>query len=426
MTATVILMLTLFFAMLVLGVPLAFAMGLAAIVAVLTQTNLPGVLLPQLFFNSLDHFALLAVPLFVLSGELMGKSGITERLVGVSRALMGHLRGGIAQANVLTNMFMAAISGSAIADLSAIGSMMIPAMRQEGYRPQVAVAVTACAAMMAPIIPPSIIAVIYGSITGTSIGALFLGGVVPGVLAGISMLVLTWYLAYRTGAPKRPRAPAAQIVRTAVSAGPAMLMPLIIIGGIVSGVFTPSEAGAIAVAYGLLYGMVNRRHSLASLYANLSAATQTTASALINLGGAALFAWVLARTGTPDAVLEALLSVTENPTAILFIIVAFLLVLGMFLEVVPALILTIAVLQPISEKMGYDPVHFGIVVLMTLTTGAVTPPVGILAMVAARIGGISYTSTFPFLFPYVLLWIAVIIVLILLPPLVTWLPAIAL
>ncbi len=179
------LMLVLFFVFMVLGMPIAYCMGLAAIVTVLADGQLPVLLLAQQFYDSLDNFSLLAVPLFILAGELMSVAGITERLVNMSRALIGHLRGGLAQANILTNMFMGAISGSALADLAAIGSMMIPAMKREGYKPAFAVAVTACAAMMAPIIPPSIIAVIYGSVTGVSIGALFLGGVIPGVLAGI-------------------------------------------------------------------------------------------------------------------------------------------------------------------------------------------------------------------------------------------------
>lgn len=423
---TVPVMISIFLVLLVAGVPLAFAMGLAAIVAVLTQTTVPGLLLPQLFFNSLDHFALLAVPLFVLAGEFMSRGGITERIVDLSRALMGHLRGGFAQANVLTNMFMAAISGSSLADLSAIGSMMIPAMKSEGYRPQFAVAVTACAAMMAPIIPPSIIAVIYGSITGVSIGGLFLGGAIPGVIAGLGMLTITWYQAVRQGMPKRPRASMAEVGGTALLAIPALIMPIIIIGGIISGAFTPTEAGAVAVIYGLGYGVLARRHGVRSLYRNLIAATETSAAALINLGGAALFSWVLARAGVADTVLAGLMSVTTDPIAVLFIIIGFLVLLGMFLEVVPALILTVPVLHPIGERMAYDPLHFGIIVLMTLTVGSVTPPVGILGMVAARIGGIAYSSIFRDLMPYVLLWIIVIVLIVFVPELVTWLPSVVL
>jgi tripartite ATP-independent transporter DctM subunit len=200
------LMLALFAVFMVLGMPIAYCMGLAAILVILIDGQLPVLLLAQQFYTALDNFSLLAVPLFILAGELMSVAGITERLVAFSRALIGHVRGGLAQANVLTNMFMAALSGSALADLAAIGSMMIPAMKKEGYKPEFAVAVTACSAMMAPIIPPSIIAVIYGSVTGVSIGALFLGGAIPGIIAGLAMMGITWFLAPRAGATKLARA----------------------------------------------------------------------------------------------------------------------------------------------------------------------------------------------------------------------------
>ena len=192
-------MLALFALFMCMGVPIAHAMGLAAALALLWEGQIPILQLSQSFYQSIDGFALLAVPLFILAGELMSVGGITERLVNMSRALIGHLRGGLAQANILTNMFMAAISGSALADLAAIGSMMIPAMKKEGYRADFCVAVTSCAAMMAPIIPPSVIAVIYGSVTGVSIGSLFLGGVIPGLLAGVSMFIITWFLAPQIG-----------------------------------------------------------------------------------------------------------------------------------------------------------------------------------------------------------------------------------
>src|SRR4051812_45115095 len=332
-------MLVLFSVFMVLGMPIAYCMGLAAILTVLADGQLPVLLLAQQFYDSLDNFSLLAVPLFILAGELMSVAGITERLVGLSRALIGHLRGGLAQANILTNMFMGAISGSALADLAAIGSMMIPAMKREGYKPAFAVAVTACAAMMAPIIPPSIIAVIYGSVTGVSIGALFLGGVIPGVLAGLTMMILTWFLAPRAGARPSPKAASgAEIVSATRLALPALIMPAIIIGGILSGAFTPTEAGAVAALYALLFGLFGRKHTLASLYQNFSAAAETTASALITLGGAALFSWVLSRAGAGQLALQLMLSITNNPQLAMLVLIAFFFLLGTFLEPVPALI----------------------------------------------------------------------------------------
>ena len=416
------LMLALFCVFMVLGMPIAYCMGLAAVLTILLGGELPVLILAQQFYDSLDNFSLLAVPLFVLAGELMSVAGITERLVNLSRALIGHFRGGLAQANILTNMFMGAISGSALADLTAIGSMMIPAMKREGYKPAFAVAVTACAAMMAPIIPPSVIAVIYGSVTGVSIGALFLGGVVPGVLAGLSMLFLAWLMAPRAGASPSPRAAWQERARASRLALPAILMPVIIIGGILSGAFTPTEAGAIAAFYALLFGLLGRKHSFASLYGNFAAAAAMTASALITLAGAALFSWVLSRAGIGQTTLQLMLSITEDPHLAMLVLILFFFLLGTFLEPVPALIIVVPIMEPMIAHLGYDPVHFGIVTIMLLVLGSVTPPVGVLAMVACKITGITYNQSLGMLFPFILAWLGVILLVAFVPELVLWLP----
>jgi len=419
---TVGLMLILFFVFMCLGMPIAYCMGFAAIIAILVDGQLPVLLLAQQFYDSLDNFALLAVPLFILAGELMSVAGITERLVGMSKALIGHLRGGLAQANILSNMCMASVSGSALADLAAIGSIMIPAMKKEGYKPAFAVAVTACAAMVAPIIPPSIVAVIYGSVTGVSIGALFLGGAVPGLIAGLAMMGITWFIAPYAGAKPLPRANGAEIVRATWTAIPALVMPAIIIGGILAGVFTPTEAGSVAALYALLYGLVARRHSAASLYRNFASAAEVTASALVTLGGAALFSWVLSRAGVGQAALELMLSITSDPKLAMAVLIVFFFLLGTFLEPVPALIIVVPIMGPMIKHLGYDPVHFGIVTIMLLVVGSVTPPVGVLAMVACRIAGISYSAALGMLLPYTLTWIAVVFLVAYVPELVLWLP----
>ncbi|MGE0801926.1 MAG: TRAP transporter large permease [Lautropia sp.] len=416
------LMLILFTVFMVIGMPIGYCMGLAAVLVILIDGQLPVLILAQQFYDSLDNFSLLAVPLFVLAGELMSVAGITERLVNMSRALIGHFRGGLAQANIATNMFMGAISGSALADLAAIGSMMIPAMKREGYNPGFAVAVTACAAMMAPIIPPSVIAVIYGSVTGVSIGALFLGGVLPGILAGLSMMALAWWLAPRAGARPSARVGWSERGRAARRAVPAIFMPVIIIGGILSGVFTPTEAGAIAAAYALLFGLVLRRHGWRSLYANFAGAAATTASALITLAGAALFSWVLSRAGVGQQALQLMLQITDHPSLAMLVLIVFFFLLGTFLEPVPALIIIVPIMQPMIAHLGYDPVHFGIVTIMLLVLGSVTPPVGVLAMVACRIAGITYNQSFAMLTPFVLAWLAVILLVAYVPGLVLWLP----
>jgi len=411
---------------LVLGVPLAFAMGLSAIVAIVADGSQSLLIVPQRMVASLDSFALLAVPLFILAGELMNSGGITERIVAFSRAAIGHLRGGLAQANILTNMFLAALSGSSLADLSAVGSMMIPAMTREGYKKSYSVAVTSCAALMAPIIPPSIIAVIYGSMTGISIGAMFLGGALPGIMAGIGIMVLARLLARRGGAGTHPRESWATLGRAGRSALPAIMVPVIIVGGILSGVFTPTEAGAVAVFYALIYGVVMRRHTPGGGYRLLLSAGVTTSSALITLAGASLFSYVLVASGFAQATLAAFTGLTENPQVALLLIFLLLVILGMFVETVSALILVVPILTPIVGFYGYDGVQFGVFTLMALVLGGLTPPVGILAMVACRIAGIEYTKTFGMLLPFITWWAVATLIVAYVPFLTGWLPSLVL
>jgi tripartite ATP-independent transporter DctM subunit len=405
------------------GVPLAFAMGLSAVVALVADGGTSLLIVPQRITASLDSFALLAVPLFILAGELMNSGGITERIVRFSRSAIGHFKGGLAQANILSNMFMAALSGSSLADLSAIGSMMIPAMTKQGYSKPYSVAITSCAALMAPIIPPSIIAVIYGSITGISIGSLFLAGAIPGIMAGIGIMVLARVMAERGGASTMPKESWGEFARVGGGALPAMAVPVIIVGGILSGIFTPTEAGAVAVAYALLFGLATRRHSTEGLYALLLNAGVTTASALITLAGASLFSYVLVSTGFAQSVLTALVSLTEEPKIAILLIFLLLLVLGMFVETVSALILVVPILIPVVGYYDYNGIQFGIFTLMSLVLGGLTPPVGILAMVACRIADVEYSKTFGMLTPFILWWATATLLVAYVPFLTTWLPS---
>ena len=276
--------------------------------------------------------------------------------------------------------------------------------------------------MMAPIIPPSVIAVIYGSVTGVSIGALFLGGVFPGILAGLSMMVLAWWMAPGAGAHPSPRVGWAARGRATRRAIPAIFMPVIIIGGILSGAFTPTEAGAIAALYALLFGLAGRKHSFSTLYANFASAASMTAAALVTLAGAGLFSWVMSRAGVGKVALQLMLSITSDPSLAMLVLILFFFLLGTFLEPVPALIIVVPIMGPLIQHLGYDPVHFGIVAIMLLVLGSVTPPVGVLAMVACKIAGISYNQSLRALFPFTLAWLAVILLVAFVPDLVLWLP----
>jgi len=420
----VILVLFVCFALfLTIGLPLAFSMGLSAIAAIALASGQTLLIVPQRITASLDSFALLAVPLFILAGELMNSGGITERIVRFSRSMMGHFKGGLAQANILSNMFMAALSGSSLADLSAIGSMMIPAMTREGYKKSYSVAITSCAALMAPIIPPSVIAVIYGSITGISIGALFLAGAIPGILAGIGIMILARVMATKGGATAMPREGWKMRAKASRDAAPAMAVPVIIVGGILSGIFTPTEAGAVAVAYALLYGIATRRHNAGGVYNLLLSAGVTTASALLTLAGASLFSYVLVSSGFAQATLDLLSAITDDPHLAMLLIFFVLVVLGMFVETVSALILVTPILMPMVAHYGFHDIQFGIFTLMSLVLGGLTPPVGILAMVACRIAGIEYGKTFGMLMPFILWWAVATLLVAYVPFLTLWLPS---
>jgi len=406
----------------VIGVPIAFGMALSGILAIWLGSDVSLVVLPQRVYSSLDSFQLLAVPLFVLAGELMNVGGITDRIVAFSKAAMGHIKGGLGQASVLANMFMSAISGSAVADLVAIGSVMLPAMEKEGYRKDYSVAVLSAASLMGPIIPPSIIAVIYGSLTGTSIGALLIAGVIPGVLAGLGMMGLTWYYADAGGAKRLPRATWAEFGRTALTAAPAFTVPAIIVGGIISGIFTPTEAGAVAAVFALLFGIFNGRIGGHKIYHMLLSSGLVTASALITLAGASVFTYVLVSGGFAEWALGALLSLTSDKHVAMAVILVGLFLLGLAIEPVPGLIMCIPVLMPTVRHFGFDEVQFGMVTMMMLIMGSLTPPVGVLAMVACRLAGIEYGRSLGMLTPFILWWAFVCVLVAYIPGLSLWLP----
>jgi C4-dicarboxylate transporter, DctM subunit len=412
-----------FVGFLVLGIPIAFAMGLSGVLALVVASDLSLVVVPQRMYSSLDSFSLLAVPLFVVAGELMSTGGITERIVHFSRVGVGHLKGGLAQANVVANMFMSALSGSAVADLVAVGSIMIPAMTKEGYRKDYSVAVTSCAALLGPIIPPSIVAVIYGSLTGTSIGALFVAGVIPGIVAGLGLMVLARLLAHRGGARALPRASWSEFGRSGVSAAPALMVPVIILGGILGGVFTPTEAGAVAALYALLYGIVRRRHSVKGTYALLLSASITTASALITLGGASIFSYVLISGGFAQATLDTLLSLTSERHMAMLLLMIGLFILGLAVEPIPALIMVVPVIIPAVQHYGINEIQFGMAAIMMLVLGSLTPPIGVLAMIACRMANLEYGKSLGMLTPFMLWWTFVTLLVAFIPELTLWLPS---
>lgn len=411
-----------FILLLALGVPIAFSMGLSAVLALLVDGSVPLLILPQRFFSSLDSFPLLAIPLFILAGNLMNVAGITEAIVGLARRLVGHLRGGLGQVNIATSLLFSGISGSATADIAAVGGMLMPAMEREGYKPEWSAVITASSAIIGPIIPPSILMVVYGAMTGLSIGDLFLAGIVPGLVIAACLMALVWVKADEIGAPRYERASMGEIGSSFVTAMPALVMPVLIVGGIQSGIFTPTEAGIVAVVYGLLYGVFTGKLGLRNTGRLLMDAAISSASILVILGGAALFSWLIAREGLPRQIAGFLFTLTENGYLVLLLVAIFLLVIGMFVETISALILVVPILTPIAATYGFDPIHFAIVTVVTVLLGALTPPVAILLLLACRIGNVSYAKTMRPLVPFFVVLLVGLTLIMYVPALTTTLP----
>ena len=415
-----------FFVLLLVNIPIAFALGIAAAVTLAFDDTLPLNSIVTRAFVGVDSFTLLAIPFFIIAGELMNACGITERIVNFSRTLVGHIRGGLAHVTIVSNMFFSGISGSATADASALGSMMIPAMKKNGFDADYAVAVNSSASAMGPIIPPSIMMVIYGSIANVSIAQLFLGGFVPGLMVALGLMVMAYLIARKRNYPAPPRSELPPIIPAFRDALWALAMPVIILGGIFSGVFTATEAGVVAVAYATLVGTFVYRILTFRLVGKLLVdAAVTTAAAMFLIAMATSFAWLLAWAGFGSSVLDVLGGISTNPTIAVLLILVFILILGLFIEGIPVLIIFTPVLLPVIQGLGVDPVYFGVILVMAVVIGSVTPPVGILTYICCAIAGITISQAFRGLLPFCAVLIAVLIAVAVFPGLVMTIPNLA-
>lgn len=408
---------------LIIGLPIAFGMGLASFIALMIGGKIPLNVVPQRIFVAIDSFSMMAIPLFILAGELMNGSGITARIVRFSSALVGHIRGGLAHVNILASMFFAGISGSAAADSASLGSMLIPAMVEDGYDADFAVAVTATSSTIGPIIPPSIMMIIYGSITGDSIGSLFLGGVVPGVMIGLSLMFVAYVIAVRRGYKAEKRVPLRGLFDAFLKSLVALIMPFIILGGILSGVFTATESGVIAVVYGIGAGLYLKELNGKKLVAIFINSGITSATTMFVLASAQILGWVLARERFPQLVVSGLVSLSESPMIIFLLILAFLFVLGFFMDGTAAMIILVPVFAPIIQRFGYHPTQFAVVVIMMLLVGAVTPPVGVLLFITCGIAKISIVTASRAVIPFVFAMLVVILLCAFIPQLVVYIPS---
>lgn len=412
-------------ALFAINTPVAFAIGAAALAAILYTGDLPLTVLPQRIFVGLDSFPLLAAPLFILAGEIMNAGAMSARLVSFATALLGHVRGSLAMVTVAASMFFAGVSGSATADTAAVGSILIPAMIRRGYSAGFATALQACAGCIGPIIPPSIVMVIYGWVAGVSVGDLFLGGVFPGVAVGLALMLASYLQARRGGAAYAGdmRPPVTEVVRRGVGALPALGMPVIILGGIMGGVFTATEAATVAVFYAFVVELVIYRDiPLRALPRVLVDSAVRSTVVMVVVAMAALLGWVVTYAGIPDRVGDFLIATSPNHLVLLLGLNVLFLVVGTFMEAYAAIILLVPILLPAVKQFGIDPVHFGVIVTVNLCIGMVTPPLGVTLFVSCSISGEPISRVLKPLAPLLAFMIAVLILITYVPATVLFLP----
>jgi tripartite ATP-independent transporter DctM subunit len=415
----------LFLGLMLIGIPIVFVLLLAPGISLFLdgKTALYAQLLSRLY-NGMFSFPLMAIPFFILAGELMNTGGITHRLVHFSHTLIGHVRGGLAQVNILSSILFAGLSGSAVADTSALGSILIPAMERDGYTRRFAAAVTASSSVIGPVIPPSIIMVVYAYIMGVSVGGLFAAGFVPGLMMGGGLMIVTSILARHRKFPRSAgRAGVAEVGSAFGSAFLPLLTPFIILGGIVSGVFTPTEAAAAAVAYALVLSMlITRTLPLQRIPDMLYRAGLASSSILLVIGAATVFGWVTSLSGAPTAISGMLTAISDNPLVVLFCVNILLFVVGMFFDAGPAILILGPLLGPTMGALGVEPLHFAIIMCVNLTVGLATPPMGLVLFVASTLTRLSILDIAKDMWPFLLVHVAVIFLITYFPVLTMTLP----
>jgi tripartite ATP-independent transporter DctM subunit len=408
-----------------IGVPIAVTLGLSTLIAVIWDGRFPAMLIPQKLFAGLDSFPLLAIPFFILAAEMMSGGRLTEVLLRFASACVGHIRGGLGHANILTMTFFSGISGSALADAAGPGSLITRMMRQTGYHPEYAAAMTAAAAIVGPIIPPSIIMVVYAlTDNSVSVAGLFLAGIVPGLMIAASLLIVNHIISvrrnYRAG-EERPSF--GEFLVIAWRAVPALLLPFIILGGIHSGAFTPTEASAVAVFYAWFAGrFVYRTLTLDKIPAILVRSAVMTAGVMLIISTSEAFAWALTVLQIPQAATEFIVGLDLSPLAFLLAVNVFLLLFGIFMEPLPGVMILVPILAPVAEAMGIDALQFAMIVILNLTLGMITPPVGGLLFVTSVVSKVPMNAMVRELWPLLAAEIVVLALLTLVPGFSTWLP----
>ena len=407
---------------LLLGVPLFVSIGLACF-AFVWMAEIPPGIVPQKIAQAANSFPLLAAPLFILMGNIMNSSGVTDRIFAFAKVCVGWLRGGLCHANILASVIFAGMSGSAVADAGGVGTLEIKAMKNEGYDPETAAAITAASATIGPIIPPSLPMVIYGVSADVSIGALFLAGVIPGLLMAGALMAMATQVARRRGLPRHPFPGFGDLWHAYRRAHWALMTPVILFGGMVGGIFTPTEAAGVATVYALILGLfVYRDFSLRELPELIVQTVATTGVVLALVMTAAGLAWCLSISRIPQIVGPMIVDLVGNPLVFLLAVNLLLLFVGCFMEALAAMLILIPILTPAAAEFGIDPVHFGLIFVLNLMIGTITPPVGVVLFVTSRIAGISFAAMSRAIVPWLMPLLGVLAAVTLWPPLATFLP----
>ena len=416
------LLLGIFVAGLAIGLPVAVTLGLSSM-AYLLFADIPLVVIPQKMYAGMDSFVLLCIPGFILAGNLMNSGGITERIIRFANALVGWMRGGLAQANIAASMLFGGISGTAVADVASVGGMMIPGMKKAGYPGDFSAAVTAASSTVGPMIPPSVPMIIVGSLSGLSVGKLFLAGAVPGLLMGFAMMVTTYVIAKKKSFPREAWQGLGELFSSFAGAIWAIAMTALIVGGLLIGITTPTETAVVACLYAALVGLfVYRELPVARIPKIIIDSAVSSAGILVLVGTANVFGWILVAERIPQMLADAVLSITDNKFLVILLINILLLFVGMFMETIAALIILFVPLQALAMAVGIDPIHFACFAVLNLMIGLTTPPVGVCLFVASNIARLPLSPVIRAITPYILTNLAVLLMVSYWAPLSTWLP----
>ncbi len=402
--------------------PIAFALGLSCLVYIVTE-GIPLIIIPMKMFSGIDVFVLLSIPGFILAGNLMNYGGLTTKIIDFCNHILGHIRGGLSLANIGASMLFAGISGTAVSDTASLGSVLIPAMKKEGYDSGFSCAVTAASSTVGPIIPPSVPMIIAATLSGLSVGKLFLAGAVPGFLLGAGLMVVAYFISVKRNYPKHPKSSLRQIGDSFINTFWALLMTFIILFGIIGGIFTPTEASIIAVVYAFIIGRyVYKKLSFKRVQVIVLDSMKTSASLMILVGFANLFGWILITERMPQYISGQILDFSSNKYMVLLLINLLLIFVGTFMETIAALLILFPILLKVAITVGVDPIHFSVIAVLNLIIGLTTPPVGVCLFVASSIGKTSIGKVSKASLPFLFVSLGVLVLVTLIPELSLFLP----